>query len=450
MPKANTVDGPRQYFGTDGVRACVGCDPMTPQTVLKLGWAAGKALAGAGSKVLVGKDTRISGYMFESALEAGLSAAGMDVLLLGPLPTPGIAYLTKTFRGAAGIAISASHNPYQDNGIKFFSKLGFKLSDDEELRIERWMERTFEVVDSDKFGKAQRVDDAVGRYVEFCKSTLAEDMTLDGVNMVVDCAHGAAYTVAPHVYDELGARVHAIGISPNGVNINDGCGATSPEALQNEVRERGADFGVAIDGDGDRLIMVDDQGEVVDGDELLAIIAISRHEKGTLQGGVVGTQLSNVGLEAALTQRGIAFERSQVGDRYVLQTLQDKGWTLGGEASGHIICLDKSSTGDAIIASLQVLVALDRRALSEMRKVVTRYPQTQINVPLGGVFDDRDPGLAGVLASARAALGGHGRVLIRLSGTEPLVRVMVEAKSEGVCNAWASRLADAVSASIKA
>ncbi len=444
------ADVSRKFFGTDGVRARVGCEPMTPRTVLKLGWAAGKALACDGGKVLVGKDTRISGYMFESALEAGLSAAGMDVLLLGPLPTPGIAYLTKTFRVAAGIVISASHNPYRDNGIKFFSNRGLKLSDDEEAGIERWMERPFEVVDSVKLGKAQRVDDAVGRYVEFCKSTVAEDMTLDGVNLVVDCAHGAAYAVAPHVYGELGAQVHAIGVAPDGVNINDGCGAVYPEALQREVRARGADFGVAIDGDGDRLIMVDEQGEVVDGDELLAIIAVARRDKGLLRGGVVGTQMSNVGLEMALAQCDIPFERVQVGDRYVLQMLQRKGWTLGGEASGHIICLDKSPTGDAIVASLQVLAALGGRPLSEARKVMTRYPQAQVNVPLAGAFDDRDRGLADALESARTALAGHGRVLVRPSGTEPLVRVMVEAESEDACDAWAGRIAAAVRASIRA
>ena len=445
----SAADNSRKYFGTDGVRARVGREPMTPRTVLKLGWAAGRALAGAGDRILIGKDTRISGYMFESALEAGLSAAGMDVLLLGPLPTPGIAYLAKTFRVAAGIAISASHNPYHDNGIKFFSNQGLKLSDEEELEIESWMECPFEVADSVDLGKVKRVTDAVGRYVEFCKSTIAEGMTLDGVNMVIDCAHGAAYTVAPHVYGELGARVHAIGVSPDGVNINDGCGAVRPEALQREVRERRADFGVAIDGDGDRLIMVDERGEVVDGDELLAIIAIARHEKGLLQGGVVGTQMSNAGLEAALAQHGIEFKRARVGDRYVLQMLQNEGWSLGGEASGHLISLDKSPTGDAIIASLQVLVSLGGRRLSEARRVMEHYPQTRVNVPLRGTFDDRDRGLAGVLESARGELDGRGRVVVRPSGTEPLVRVMVEAESEDVCNRWAERIAEAVSASIK-
>ncbi len=441
---------PRRYFGTDGMRSRVGREPMTPQTVLKMGWAAGKALAGDSDKVLVGKDTRISGYMFESALEAGLSAAGMDILLLGPLPAPGIAYLTKTFRVAAGIVISASHNPHYDNGIKFFSNRGVKLSDEEEAEIERWMERPLEVVDSLKLGKAQRVDDAVGRYVEFCKSTVLEDMTLDDLNLVVDCAHGASYAVAPHVYRELGARVHSIGVAPDGVNINHGCGASHPEALQRAVRERGADFGIAIDGDGDRLIMVDEQGEVVDGDELLAIIAVAHHDRGVLHGGVVGTQMSNAGLEAVLAERGIPFERAQVGDRYVLQLLESKGWMLGGEASGHLICFDKAPTGDAIVASLQVLAALGGQPLSQARKVMARYPQAQVNVPLKGAFDDTDSRLTDVLASARTALNGRGRVLVRPSGTEPLVRVMVEAESEDVCRVWAGQIAGAVRASIKA
>ena len=439
----------RKYFGTDGARSRVGEGVMTPQTVLKMGWAAGKALAAHGDKVLVGKDTRISGYMFESALEAGLSAAGMDILLLGPLPTPGIAYLTKTFRVAAGIVISASHNPYYDNGIKFFSNRGVKLSDAEEAEIEHWMEQPLEVTDSVKLGKAHRIDDAVGRYVEFCKSTVAESVAFDNLNLVVDCANGAAYTIAPCVYKELGARVHAINVAPDGININDGCGAANPEDLQRAVLERGADFGIAIDGDGDRLIMVDENGEVVDGDELLAIIAIAHHDKGVLQGGVVGTQMSNAGLEIALAERNIPFERAQVGDRYVLQMLERKNWRLGGEASGHIICYEKSTTGDAIVASLQVVAALGGRSLSEARKVMSRYPQTQMNVPLEGTFDDGDRGLSGVLASARDALGGKARVLVRSSGTESLVRVMVEAESMDACKLWAGRIAEAVRDSIK-
>ena len=451
MKKTDNSPPPRKYFGTDGARSRVGVDPMTPETVLKMGWAAGKALAGDGGRVLVGKDTRISGYMFESALEAGLSAAGMDVLLLGPLPTPGIAYLTKTFRVAAGIVISASHNPYYDNGIKFFSSRGMKLSDEEETEIERWMEQPIEVVEPLQLGKAQRIEDAAGRYVEFCKSTVAEDMVLDGMNLVVDCAHGASYNVAPCVYRELGAKVHAINVAPSGVNINDDCGAAYPQALRDAVRESGADLGIAIDGDGDRLIMVDDKGEVADGDELLAIIALARHKKNTLAGGVVGTQMSNMGLETVLAEHGIAFERApQVGDRYVLQTLEKKGWTVGGESSGHLICLDKSSTGDAIVSSLQVLSALDGRPLSEVRKIMTRYPQTLVNVPLQGEFDHDDKGLGDMLESARGALGKRGRVLVRPSGTEPLVRVMVEAESTDACGAWAERIAAAVRTSIKA
>lgn len=440
---------PRKYFGTDGVRTCVGTEPMTPQTVLKMGWAAGKALAGDGGKVLVGKDTRISGYMFESSLEAGLSAAGMDILLLGPLPTPAIAYLAKTFRVAAGVVISASHNSYQDNGIKFFSNRGVKLSDKEEAEIERWMEKSPEVVAPDKLGKAHRVEDAAGRYIEFCKSTVPEELTLDGLNLVVDCAHGAGYATAPHVYEELGAKVHAIGVEPDGFNINEGCGATAPAALQREVRERRADFGIAMDGDGDRLIMVDERGDVVDGDELLAIIAVARHEKGVLQGGVVGTQMSNVGLEKALAQRGIPFARSLVGDRHVLQMLEGKGWLLGGEASGHIICFDKLPTGDAVVSSLQVIASLGGRPLSEARKVMTRYPQVQVNVPLDGAFDAGNRRLVEAIVSAKAALDGSGQVVVRPSGTEPLVRVMVEAESRETCGAWAGQIAEAVRTSIK-
>ena len=423
---------------------------MTPQTVLKLGWATGKALAGDGGKVLVGKDTRISGYMFESAFESGLSAAGMDVLLLGPLPAPGIAYLTKTFRVAAGVMISASHNPFTDNGIKFFSKRGAKLSDEEEAGIERWMERPLEVVDSTRLGKAQRVADAAGRYIEFCKGTVAEALTLDGLNVVLDCAHGACYAIAPHVYGELGAQVHAIGVSPDGVNINDGCGAGDTAALQREVRERGADFGIAMDGDGDRLIMVDERGEVVDGDELLAIIAVARRTAGALPGGVVGTQMSNAGLEAALAEHDILFERAQIGDRHVLQLLESRDWVLGGESSGHILCLDKSPAGDAIITSLQVIAALDGRPLSEARKVMVRHPQVREKVPLEGKFDAGNRVLAEALAEARTMLDGHGRVLVRPSGTEPLVRVMVEADSEDVCTAWVARIVAAVRASIRA
>ena len=439
----------RKYFGTDGMRARVGSEPMTPQTVLKMGWAAGKVLAGDGNKVLVGKDTRISGYMFESALEAGLSAAGMDILLLGPLPTPAIAYLAKTFRVAAGVVISASHNSYRDNGIKFFSNRGVKLSDEEEAEIERWMEKSPEVVAPDKLGKAHRVKDAAGRYIEFCKSTVPEELTLDGLCLVVDCAHGAGYATAPHVYEELGAKVHTIGVEPDGFNVNESCGATSPEALQREVLERRADFGIAMDGDGDRLIMVDERGDVVDGDELLAIIAVARREKGTLQGGVVGTQMSNVGLEKALAQRDVPFERAQVGDRHVLQLLESKQWVLGGEASGHIICLDKLPTGDAVVSSLQVIAALGGRPLSEARKVMTRYPQVQVNVPLDGAFDESDRRLAKTLALADVALNGSGRVLVRPSGTEPLVRVMVEAESRETCGEWAGQIAEAVRTSIK-
>ena len=432
------------YFGTDGVRSRAGHEPMTPQTVLRIGWAVGKALAKDGSKVLVGKDTRISGYMFESALEAGLSAAGMDVLLVGPLPTPGIAYLAKTFRVAAGIMISASHNPYPDNGIKIFSNQGVKLSDQQQSELERWMEHDIEIAESSKLGKAQRIDDAVGRYVEFCKSTIDVGMDLDNLNLVVDCANGAGYVAAKCVYKELGANVHLIGASPNGININEGFGATAPEKLQKEVLSSKADLGIAIDGDGDRLIMVDEKGEVVDGDELLAIIAVSCHEKGVLQGGVVGTDMSNRGLEKALSQRGIPFERAQIGDRHVAELLAKKGWILGGESSGHIICLDKLTTGDAIVASLQVIAALGKRKLSDARKVMTRYPQVQTNIKHKGTFDIDDSNLANEIASADASLGKNGRVLVRSSGTEPLIRVMVEAESEELCKTWVKRISQVV------
>jgi phosphoglucosamine mutase len=419
---------------------------MTPQTALKVGWAVGKALAGDGSRVLIGKDTRISGYMFESALEAGLSAAGMDVFLLGPLPTPGVAYLTKTFRAAAGIVISASHNPYGDNGIKLFSNLGIKLADKQEAAIESWMDKELKIVkESHKLGKAHRIDDATGRYIEFCKSTVSADLDISGMNIVVDCAHGACYSFAKYAYKELGvSSVHLIGVEPDGTNINENCGATAPAMLQREVLERRADLGIGFDGDGDRLIMVDEKGEVVSGDELLAIIAVDRHEKGVLCGGVVGTQMSNAGLEKAMDRYKIPFATVAVGDRHIVQLLMQKQWALGGEPSGHIICFDKSSTGDAIVASLQVLTALAGRSLSEARKVMTVYPQKQFNVERNGKFDENDRRLAEVIAAAADALGKGGRVLVRTSGTEQLIRVLVEAESDDLCETWGRRVCEVV------
>ena len=443
------VSGPS--IGSNGLNVfAVGKVPdltvLLKKTVLKIGWAVGNALAGDGSRVLIGKDTRISGYMFESALEAGLSAAGMNVFLLGPLPTPGIAYLTRTFRAAAGIVISASHNPYSDNGIKFFSNMGIKLSDEQEAQIEHWMDKELKVVEeSCKLGRALRIDDAAGRYVEFCKSTVPDDVDLNGMNIVVDCAHGACYSFAKYVYKELGAsHVHLIGAEPDGTNINRGCGATSPEMLQREVVKRKADFGVAVDGDGDRLIMVDDKGDVVNGDELLAIIAIDQHEKGLLRGGVIGTQMSNVGLGRALASYGIPFETTSVGDRYIIQSLREKQWSLGGEPSGHIICFDKSPTGDAIVVSLQVIAALGGRALSEARSVMVACPQKLFSVEHNGRFDENDSRLATVVASAGDALGEKGRVLVRASGTERLVRVMVEAESDDLCDIWGKRVCEVV------
>ncbi len=421
----------QRYFGTDGIRGRVGTPPMTPDFVLKLGWAIGRVLASGGSdRVLIGKDTRISGYMFESALEAGLSAAGVNVLLLGPMPTPGIAYLTRTFRAAAGIVISASHNPYYDNGVKLFSGDGYKLPDAVERAIEEQLDEPLRTVDSAQLGKAERVDDAAGRYIEFCKGTIPTGSVLKGLKLVVDCANGATYHIAPAVFEELGARVVRIGTEPDGLNINRERGATAPKALRAAVIEHEADVGVAIDGDGDRLIMVDDHGEVVDGDELLYIIARARHEDGTLHGGVIGTQMTNLGLEHALSAMGIPFRRAPVGDRYVLEMLHEAGWELGGESSGHIICLDRTTTGDAIVAALQVLHALISRGVSlyEARKDLRKYPQVLINVPATDPQEVVElPAVRDALRETVSGLADQGRVLLRPSGTEPLVRVMVEA-----------------------
>ena len=440
----------RRYFGTDGIRGRVGRPPITAEFVLRLGWAAGRVLArGSGSgRVLIGKDTRISGYMFESALEAGLSAAGIDIRLLGPMPTPAIAYLTRTLHADAGIVISASHNPYYDNGIKFFSREGCKLPDAVEEAIEAELERPFETVDAVGLGKAERVEDAAGRYIEFCKSTLSEVRSLEGLSIVVDCAHGATYHVAPAVFDELGARVHAIGVAPDGLNINAGCGSTQPQALQAAVRERGADLGIAFDGDGDRVIMVDGRGEVVDGDELLWILARGWRRRGRLRGPVVGTLMTNYGLERALEGLGVGLERAAVGDRYVLERMRERGAVLGGETSGHLICLDRVTTGDGIVSALQVLeeLVLSGEDLHGLKQGMDKLPQHMVNVPLE--TGDRTVVEAGpvreAVREAEAALAGRGRVLLRPSGTEPVVRVMVEGPDPAEVEALARQVAEAV------
>ncbi len=440
----------KRYFGTDGIRGRVGAYPMTPEFVLKLGWAVGRVLAsGRRNMVLIGKDTRISGYMLESALEAGLSAAGVNIHLLGPMPTPGIAYLTRTLRASAGIVISASHNPYYDNGLKFFSHEGLKLPDEVELAIEAELECPMEIVNSDRLGKAERVVDAAGRYIEFCKSTIPTGTVLRGLKIVVDCAHGATYHVAPEVFEELGAEVVPIGAKPDGLNINDGCGAVAPKALRLAVIEHHANVGVAIDGDGDRLIMVDSHGEVVDGDELLYIVAHARHQERTLGGGVVGTLMTNLGLEQALASLGIPFKRAAVGDRYVLEMMQQSGWKLGGESSGHIICLDRTTTGDAIVSALQVLHVLvsQNRGLHEIKAGITKYPQTLINVPIASSIDIRNLALVEqAVKDAEGDLGDRGRVLLRPSGTEPLVRVMVEGQDLVLVKQIAQRIANEVRA----
>lgn len=438
----------RKYFGTDGVRGEVGKPPITPEFVLKLGWAVGRVLAQeGGSRALIGKDTRISGYMFESVLEAGLSAAGVDTQLLGPMPTPAIAYLTQTLHASAGIVISASHNPFYDNGIKIFGADGAKLPDEVELAIEAEMERPMQTVGSRDLGKAERVQDAAGRYIEFCKSTVPFRLSLKGMKVVVDCAHGACYHVAPNVFDELGAEVIAIGTDPDGFNINDGCGALYPEALQHRVQVEGADLGIALDGDGDRVLMVDHKGELVDGDELLFIIAEARRADGQLNGAVVGTVMSNLGLEEALHRQGIALQRAKVGDRYVLELMRTGGWTLGGETSGHIICLDRLTTGDGIIAALQVLTALKRskKSLHELKRGVVKHPQVLVNVRVPeGVDVLMHPAVEKAVNSVKRELNGQGRVLLRASGTEPLLRVMVEGRDGRQVKALAAQLAEEV------
>ena len=440
----------RKYFGTDGVRGKVGEMPITPDFVMKLGWAAGKVLAKQGSKkVLIGKDTRISGYMLEAALEAGLSAAGLKPVLLGPMPTPAVAYLTRTFRAEAGVVISASHNPYYDNGIKFFSTSGTKLPDVIESAIEDAMDEEIQCVESAQLGKASRIDDAPGRYIEFCKSTFPSELSLDGLKIVVDCANGATYHIAPSVFRELGAEVITMGCSPDGLNINDKVGSTAPKALVERVLQEQADLGIAFDGDGDRLIMVDHTGYEVDGDELLYIIARDLQQQGTLVGGVVGTLMTNLGLEVALSKLDIPLLRAKVGDRYVMELLQEKGWRLGGENSGHIICLDQTTTGDGIVAALQVLKAASRadKTLFELRQDINKFPQVLINVRFAG---EQDPLLSEKVQQAvrnvEASLGKTGRVLLRKSGTEPLIRVMVEGEVETVVREHAEKIAAEVMA----
>jgi phosphoglucosamine mutase len=439
----------RKYFGTDGIRGRVGNSTVNPEFVIKLGWAAGKVLAGRGTnKVLIGKDTRISGYMLESALEAGLSAAGINIGLLGPMPTPAIAYLTKTFRSEAGIVISASHNPYYDNGIKFFTADGFKLDDDIEASIEKMMDEEMTCVASDKLGKANRIEDAAGRYIEFCKGTFPSDLSLKGLKIVVDCAHGATYHIAPNVLRELGADVIEVGTSPNGLNINDGVGATSMQATRAKVLETGADLGFALDGDGDRIMMVDNEGGVLDGDELVYIIARDALRSGRLDGGgVVGTVMSNLGLEVALGNLGIPFERSKVGDRYVMELLLEKGWKIGGESSGHVLNLSVASTGDGIISGLQVLTSMLRAQMTllELRKGMEKFPQRLINVTFKPGTDPlSSKSVKEAVIDAEKALGTDGRVLLRKSGTEPVIRVMVEANKSSDANQWAEHIAEEV------
>lgn len=441
----------KRYFGTDGIRGRVGQAPITAEFMLRLGRAAGKVLGGAGggARVLIGKDTRVSGYMFESALEAGLLAAGADVGLLGPLPTPGVAYLTRSLRASAGIVISASHNPYADNGVKFFSADGEKLADEVELAIEREIDAEFTTVDSDAIGKAVRIGDAIARYAEFCKSTVPAALSLRGLRLVLDCAHGAAYQVAPKVFFELGAEVVAIGNAPDGLNINRDCGTTHPGALQRAVIEHRADLGIAFDGDGDRVQMVDRHGVLVDGDELLCILAIDWQRHGRLRGPLVGTLMSNYGLERAIGALGVPFVRANVGDRYVLQALKEHAGVLGGEASGHILCLDRATSGDAIVAALQVIEVLTRtrRDLAEARADMRKVPQVTVNVHVaGGAALVADDEVQGVLARVRAELEGQGRVVLRPSGTEPLVRVTVEAGDAGTVERLAGELAASVRA----
>ncbi len=444
----------KKYFGTDGIRGKVGEHPITADFMLKLGWAVGRVFANEGHGfVLVGKDTRISGYMFESALEAGLSAAGVDTRMLGPMPTPGIAYLTRTLRAQAGIVISASHNPYYDNGIKFFSVEGTKLPDELEFQIEHFIDSEMTTVESASLGKVQRVSDAAGRYIEFCKSTVPLKLDFSGMRIVVDCANGATYHIAPHVFSEIGAEVMSIGVEPDGLNINEECGATKPQMLVDKVREYRADLGIALDGDGDRLIMVDHNGEIVDGDELIYIIARSRLKSGQLTGPVVGTLMSNLGMEHALKAEGVKLLRANVGDRYVMEMLNAENGILGGEGSGHIICLDRTTTGDGIVAALQVLAEMQvsGKTLAELKSGMQKYPQEMVNVRIAKKVDiNKYDSIKKAVVAVEKKLGDKGRVLLRPSGTEPLIRVMVEGVNEDDVVKYAHQLADEVRNAITA
>lgn len=439
----------RKYFGTDGIRGHVGLSSINPEFVLKLGWAVGRVLAnGERKKVVIGKDTRVSGYMLESALEAGLSAAGVDVALLGPMPTPAIAYLTQTLRANAGIVISASHNLFEDNGIKFFSAEGGKLPDSVELAIEAEIEKQLETVPSMKLGKAARINDAAGRYIEFCKSTIPSMTRLCNLNIVVDCANGATYHIAPNVFAELGAKVTTISNKPDGFNINQDCGSTSPEALIQKVLQVGADIGIGLDGDGDRLILVDSQGNLVDGDQIIYIIARDRHQRGLLQGGVVGTLMSNYGLELAIKALDVPFIRTRVGDRYVLEALKENNWKIGGETSGHILCLDKTTTGDGIVAALQVLSIMvkQNKTLQELTEGISLLPQTLVNLKTRhAALLAANPSVTKAVQALEKNLKGEGRVLLRPSGTEPLLRVMVEGTDAATVQLQAEKLSQDIS-----
>lgn len=442
----------KQYFGTDGIRGEVGQFPIVPEFMTRLGYAAGivlsrNAKAGERCKVLIGKDTRISGYLLEAALEAGFAAAGVDVMLCGPMPTPGVAYLTKALRLSAGVVISASHNPYQDNGIKFFSSQGDKLDDEFELSIEAELAKPMGCVNAEELGKAYRLDDAAGRYIEFCKSTFPGDLNLKGVKLVIDCANGAAYHTAPHVFHELGAEVISIGVHPDGKNINDGCGATAPDSLIAKVKEVGADLGIALDGDADRLQMVDAHGRLFNGDELLYVLAKDRLDRGHKIGGVIGTLMTNLAIENALRELGIGFERANVGDRYVLELLKQKGWLIGGEGSGHLLCLDQHSTGDGTIAALQILAAMihNKKNLTQLLENVKIFPQVLLNVKFKPGYDwKQDQKLKQQIERVESKLHNIGRVLIRASGTEPLLRIMVETQDALLAQNSAKSIADLV------
>lgn len=438
----------RRFFGTDGIRGRVGQEPMTAEFVMKLGWAAGKVLGKQGrGHVVIGKDTRISGYIFEASLEAGLAAAGLDVTLMGPMPTPAVAYMTQAQRATAGVVISASHNPYYDDGVKFFSGDGYKLPDEIELEIEDMMDQPMKMVESRNLGKVYRMEDSRSRYIEFCKNSIPFRTTLKGMKIVLDCAHGATYHVAPFTFRELGAEIIEIGVSPDGLNINKDCGALHPQNMRSLVLENQADLGIAFDGDGDRVMMMDGNGVVMDGDEILFVIARKQHLRGQLEGGVVGTLMSNLGLEHALASLDIPFERARVGDRYVMERLKANGWYLGGESSGHIISLNQTTTGDGIIAALQVLESMvdNNQTLAELRQGMQKYPQCMVNVPIDSKINPDDfPQITQAVETAEKELADKGRVLLRPSGTEPLIRVMVEGQDSDQVESIAHRIADSV------